>query len=46
MMTLLLIAIGAFIGWYGHKLYLRFLYRQMARIKRAMRGGNGRRRRR
>jgi hypothetical protein len=46
-MTLLIgIVVGVPIGWYIHKAYLRFLYKQLQRIKRAMCGGTPRRKRR
>lgn len=45
-MILVGVVIGMVIGWLAHKAYLRFLFKQMQRIKRAMRGGNGSRRRR
>lgn len=37
--------VGTLFGWHLHKLYLRFLWKQMQRIKRAMRGGQRKRRR-
>jgi hypothetical protein len=48
MTTVIVVSViaGVLFGWYLHKLYLRFLYKQLQRIKRAMRGGQPKRRRR